>query len=307
VKDAINGDMTAARRSRGAAVALCVVLALPGSTAAAMPVAADRAASPDDPAARERAKALVEQGAAAYDNGEYETALAAFQDAAASYASPDFHFNIGLCHERLGEYAAAARSFEAYVRSKPDAPDRAHVEQRIALLRELVAREAPEPAAVAEPVAPAGLASVAAPSRSRAAEVPTAASGPVDGGPASRSKPRSGRGAIGAGAAMLAGGAALAVGGGVAFDVLARRRGEAVEDVVEQGNPDGLTYAQTRELAREGDRFRGLQIGSISVGIVLTAVGIGLIALGRRRARADGDVARVAFAPGLPGTVRLAW
>ena len=68
-------------------------------------------------------------------------ALASFQDAAATYASPDLHFNMGLCHERLGEYAAALRSFEAYLRNKPDAPDRASVEHRIELLGELASRE----------------------------------------------------------------------------------------------------------------------------------------------------------------------
>ncbi len=113
------------------------------------PTQVEGAGPEDAPKAPESGKDLarrrVAQGQALYEQAEYEEALVAFQDAAAAYASPDFQFNIGLCYERLGETTSAIRAFEAYLRNKPDARDKASVEHRIEELRAELDRVANPP------------------------------------------------------------------------------------------------------------------------------------------------------------------
>jgi tetratricopeptide (TPR) repeat protein len=232
-----------------------------------------------DDAARAQAKHHVERGAQLYDAGQYEEALAAFEDAASTYASPDFQFNIGLCHERLGHYDVAIRAYEVYLRNKPDAPDRSSVEHRIALLRQLADREGEEEnqendAIVVPRVEPDG--------GDPPADPPVIHPAPaVDRDRSSGAQPRTIAGGV-----LIAVGSSVAIAGGSAFGIIGQRRADRVDAVLEESNPEGLSYARTRALAQEADRYRAGAYASIATGVVLAVTGVALVITGQRRARA---------------------
>ena len=240
--------------------ALGCILAL---TIGSSPAVAAQPAADDGKAL---AKQKVVEGQELYEQARYEEALVAFQDAAAAYASPDFQFNIGLCHERLGEPQAAIRAFEAYLRNKPEATDRASVEHRIAELRAQLERDQSPPPPVIDST-PQPVERTAAPS------------------PSEPTHPPSARPLVVSGATMLGVGGALALAGGVGFGIPAGRRAERIDNVLVLDNPEGLTRAQTESLAAEGDRLRTLQITSLAVGGTLAITGAVLLATGLQRRR----------------------
>jgi tetratricopeptide (TPR) repeat protein len=223
----------------------------------------------------ERAKAALEHGQKLYDTAKYDAALAAFEEAYRAYPVPDLHYNIGLCHERLGHPREAIAAFEAYLAGKPDAPDRPSVEHRIGELRADL--EAPRPVEVVPPppVVPAA--------RIDASEQPEneAARTAID------QPPAKGRGRVVGGSIAFALGVGVGVGGGLGFGLPAQDRRTAIDRALADGAPDSdrMTEAQARETAREGDRFLALQIASVGVGAVLVGTGIGLMVVGKRQRR----------------------
>jgi tetratricopeptide (TPR) repeat protein len=239
-----------------------------------------------------RAMAAYERGTKNYNRAQYEEALADFTEAASLYASPDFQYNIGLCYEKLGEYDEAIRAFSTYLRAKPNAEDRPNVENRIQMLRQaLEQREREAEDAEATPVA------------EPSPQPPSEPARPVDDAPPPVTD--AGRPLIVSGAALAGVGAAVALGGGIAFGVLAGRRSAAVDEVQTGGNPEELSFDETRELEREGKRFEGIQIGMVAGGAVVAVTGAVLLALGlRKRQAAAGAQARLAPALG-PGTAGL--
>lgn len=212
-------------------------------TARAADEAAASAPADDDLA---RAKRQLAIGHQAYDEARHEDALAAFESAYAAYPVADFQYNIGLCHERLGNVEAAITAFEAYLAGKPDAPDRATVERRIAVLVEQ------------RPTVPVTLTASVPPPAPR----PPSTADLIDPFPARSETPRKEdprpKRMVTGGAISFALGVGLGVGGGVGFGV--------AED-------------------RDTKSFRALQIASVSTGAVLVATGIGLMAAGKRKQR----------------------
>jgi hypothetical protein len=69
-------------------------------------------ASPD---ARAKAKALLNEGSALYQSGDYAAALEKFQNAYATYASPKIWFNIGQANRDLGRYDESMAAFEKFL------------------------------------------------------------------------------------------------------------------------------------------------------------------------------------------------
>lgn len=220
-----------------------------------------------------RAMAAYERGTQNYNLAQYEAALADFTEAASLYASPDFQYNIGLCYEKLGKYDEAIRAFSTYLRAKPEAEDRPNVENRIQTLQAELERRKRE--AEAQATAPA----VTEPQ-------PQPQPQPIE--PTATDEPPSttGRPLIIAGAALAGVGVAVALGGGLAFGVAARKRSAAVEEVQTGGNPEELSFDETRELHRAGRRFEGMQIGLAAGGAVVAVTGAVLLALGLRKRQA---------------------
>lgn len=207
----------------------------------------------------EQAMVSYDLGKKAYNAARYEDALEHFQEAATRYASPDFQYNIGLCYERLDKPEEAVRAFRTYLRAKPEAKDRANVEDRIFTLEKEIeeaknqpAQEAPDP----EPVEPQE-------------DLP------------------SGKGLILAGAVLTGIGGAVGIGGGLGFGIAASNRSASVDDVSD-GNPDDLTFSEAQTLDDEGRRFETLQIVMAASGAAVAITGVALLAVGlKRKKRAE--------------------
>jgi tetratricopeptide (TPR) repeat protein len=273
----------AGARLIGSAIALALTVAPLPSFAAlapakdALPTVTDEPTPPpnEDEQVRdepnlERAMAAFERGSENYNKANYKDALRDFLEAASLYASPDFQYNIGLCYEKLDKPEEAIAAFETYLKTKPDAADRANVEDRVARLRQMVE---------------------------------SGASSKDDGASAKPPKDKStaARGMLITGDVLTGVGIVVALGGGIGFGVAARKRSKQLDEVQSGGNPDGLTFAEAQDLEDRGKRFEAIQIAMVAVGSALAVTGIALIAVGtvKRRNATKGTSARLRLAPQL--------
>lgn len=85
------------------------------------------------------ARALFQAGQVAFEEGRYENALEYFRRSYELSQRPELLYNIGSAADRLRLDADALRAFEQYLELRPDAPNRAELEGRIAVLRRAVA------------------------------------------------------------------------------------------------------------------------------------------------------------------------
>ncbi|MCH9685164.1 MAG: tetratricopeptide repeat protein [Deltaproteobacteria bacterium] len=231
----------------------------------------------------DQAMAAYQRGRQNYNLAQYEAALSDFQEAASLYASPDFQYNIGLCYEQLGKYDDAIRAFVTYLKTKPDAEDRPNVENRIRELQRDLERQERNGTGGTVVTPPPPLEDSPPPEDEEAPTSP-------------------GRGLIIAGAALAGVGGVVALGGGIAFGVLARNRGDAVNGVQFGGNPDDLTFSQAEALDAEGRRFEAIQIGMVAAGAAVAVTGAVLLAVGlRKRNSAKNPAPSAWIAPGMAG------
>lgn len=77
------------------------------------------------------ARRHFESGGERYKEGEYREAIMHFEEAYDLTHAPELLYNIGKCHEELGEEAAARENYEMYLRMKPDAEDADEVRARM--------------------------------------------------------------------------------------------------------------------------------------------------------------------------------
>jgi tetratricopeptide (TPR) repeat protein len=89
----------------------------------------------DSEVADTQARAHYETGERAYREGRFADAIQAFRRAHELSDRPELLFNIGQAADRLDHHAAAAEAFEAYLRERPNAPNRSYVEGRLSVLR----------------------------------------------------------------------------------------------------------------------------------------------------------------------------
>jgi tetratricopeptide (TPR) repeat protein len=188
------------------------------ASAATTPTA--RAADPAASSDVQRGKELFENGATLYDEGNYEAAIAAFEEALRLTGEKSLYYNIANCYERLARWQEAYDALNMY-RAYAPADERETLERRIRSvddrLREQRAREA---AVVAPP-----------PTAAPTTPPPTA---PAPSGPAKVRGPINwALGGTGAGLAVLGG-----VGAGVTF--------AASRKNLEENDPDA--YATNRAL-----------------------------------------------------------
>lgn len=87
----------------------------------------------------EEARSLFEAGRAAFTAGRFEDALGHFQRAYELSGRPMLLFNIGQSFDRLRRDEEALSTFERYLTDVPDAPNRAQVEARVAIMQAAVA------------------------------------------------------------------------------------------------------------------------------------------------------------------------
>jgi tetratricopeptide (TPR) repeat protein len=103
-----------------------------------MPLSAARAEKPSDKA---KAKKLFSQAEAHYSAGRFAQALDAYSKAYEMAKLAGFLFNIGQCHRELKNYPRALYFYQGYLREKPDAKNRALVEDLIAETQNILAEQ----------------------------------------------------------------------------------------------------------------------------------------------------------------------
>lgn len=121
---------------------LCIVSLLVLALAAPAATAQDKTAE---------AKALFQQGQAAYAAGDFEAALQAFGAAHEAAPLPALWFNIAQCHRKLGHHQQAIDAFTSFKnQQKKIAPEtRAEVDKLLAEEQQLLADEQAKAAAEA--------------------------------------------------------------------------------------------------------------------------------------------------------------
>jgi tetratricopeptide (TPR) repeat protein len=130
--------------------------------AAIVAYAAPAAAQGPTQADEDAAKAHFLAGSAYYEQANYSDAVKEFIEAHRLSKRPDLLYNISVCYERLGRWDDAIASLQQYLTERPEAPDRAVIESRVANYQQRRDQEkaratAPPPPPTAPPptVAPA--------------------------------------------------------------------------------------------------------------------------------------------------------
>jgi hypothetical protein len=85
------------------------------------------------------ARAQFDAGAKLFHAGKYREAIARFEAAYRQKPHGAIHFNVAQCRERLGEWPAALRSYQDYLRELPEARDRAAVRADIGRIEQRLA------------------------------------------------------------------------------------------------------------------------------------------------------------------------
>jgi tetratricopeptide (TPR) repeat protein len=210
-----------------------------------------------------RAMKAYRDGQEAYDAGDYSEALQLFLDAQSLYPSPDFHYNIGKCHEALESYEQAAVSYKAYLRAyraayNDDPADKANIENKIDRLEKQV--EADKAAAEAA-----------------ANKEPEVIIRTVPG----EDKPKPpGRALIITGGVLTGVGVGVVIAGAAVFGTQAANISGQLDDVYENGNPERVTLEDARVLDSDGRAAELNQVLLISIGSAVAVTGVALLAVG---------------------------
>jgi tetratricopeptide (TPR) repeat protein len=126
----------------------------------------------DQPGDLARSRALYDQGARAYKDGEYQKAVELFLAAYDLSRAPAILFNVAQAYRLQGECSQALSYYRRSLAEEPDATNRAEVEDRIAEMQRCVDDQsrdqetAPEAAQLATPPRPVA-AGLTAPSPER--------------------------------------------------------------------------------------------------------------------------------------------
>jgi tetratricopeptide (TPR) repeat protein len=232
-----------------------------------------------------------QRGRELYANADYEEALAAFERADSLHPAADLQYNIALCHMRLENWSLAIAGFEVYLRTKENPTDRADVEARIAeARRRLALRDAASRVQQPAPVAPPTI-----------AEPPPTRPLPADTEPTAVPAPWVGLTA--AGGVLLGVGVAGTAGGTAGLALARARKDEAIEEIVDGGNPRGVSYAEAQRLQQDAERLRMYQWVTVGVGSGVAATGAILLGVGLKRRR-DARRTSIAVRPLASGSVR---
>ena len=225
---------------------------------------------------REIAKKHYELGEKLYEYGDYNKALGEFNKAYELAPIPALMFNMGRCHEKLGDLKQAVRHYQRFLAAKPNAGNRAEIEEKIKSLKEKM-KAAPvvkEPAPVVKepgPVVkePAPVVKDPAPVVKDPAPV-VKDPAPVVVEQEADSRPHTWKWVTGW---VTVGLGVAALGGGLALGAMAAERASEFED----GAAGTETYETLMAVDGEGKDFERGQIGFMAAGGVLAAAGVALL------------------------------
>ena len=248
--------------------ALCSILLAPAL--AVQPAAAQ---SSDD----ERARIHCDAGSLHYEEGAYDRALVEFERAWELSRRAELLINMATVRERLSQHREAAANLREYLRLRPEDPNAARLERRIANLQRLAA-EGAGTAQGAEEQQEEDRAPRAAAPRARA-EVTDGGGGISPVGPI----------VIGVGVAALL---AAAITGGVAVSEGDRVRASCAGDVCPSSLRDDAAAVDALAITTDVLWVTGLV--AAATGLVLTFV----LEEGPQRAAASRGSVRLALGPG---------
>ncbi|MCC7537282.1 MAG: tetratricopeptide repeat protein [Deltaproteobacteria bacterium] len=264
----------------------CASLSAPSWTSTAL---AQEVAERSDVERDAEARRLFEAGRTAFESSLYEVALSCFRRAFDLSGRTALLYNIGIVAQRLGRVDEALAAFERFSREAPDDPERADVQARIEVLRDVRPRAAPaevqppprarDEGARGRPAAPRRT----RPRAARRAEVDSVREPERDGG-------------AGAAPWVTAALGALVATSGVVLVVAATDDASVVEEAA-----SGTRWGDVSDRA---DRAPGLFVAgeiAVVVGIAAIGAGLGWWALGRREETGAAPTMRVG-ATGIQGT-----
>ena len=216
-----------------------------------------------------RAKELFQKGDAAYAEGRYEEALAAFQESYDISGRPQLLFNVSNALERLGRYAEAVDALEKYLASGK-ARDKDVVQKRLAAVKKRAEEQKREEEKKAKEEEDRKKAEA---EERRKAEERAAASGQAS--PTKPDEPKPKPTPI-LPIALTVGGGVLVVTGGVFAALTLSARGEA-KDGCKDG-PGGTRCSADASGALDREKTFGLvaDIGILS-GLIVGGIGIYLL------------------------------
>lgn len=258
-------EITLSSRSpalRVLAVGVALGLAIAPVPVLAAPATTDEAVEKPDIDTEARAMTAYRAGQEAYDAGDYGEALQQFLEAQSLYPSPDFHYNVGRCHEALENPEQASISYQAYLRSYNTAygeypDDRINIENKIDRLDKQVEADR----ALAE---------------ANANKQPEIIIQTV---PGERPPPPPGRVLIITGGVLAGVGVGVAVAGAAVFGTRAAGFSSELDDVY-SGNPKRVTLEQAQEIDADGRAAELNQILMLSIGSAIAVTGVALLAVG---------------------------
>lgn len=108
----------------------------PGGDAQATPPAPP-AGTPDEEK-KAKAKAAYEKGLGHYNLGEFDLAITAFKEAYAISNAPGLLFNVAQSYRLKKDYEQASYFYTTYLRLKPEAANRADVEDRLQEMEKMI-------------------------------------------------------------------------------------------------------------------------------------------------------------------------
>lgn len=216
-----------------------------------------------------RAKELFQKGDAAYAEGRYEEALAAFQESYDISGRPQLLFNVSNALERLGRYAEAVEALEKYLASGK-ARDKDVVQKRLAAVKKRAEEQKREEEKKAKDEEDRKKAEA---EERRKAEERAAASGQSN--PTKPDEPKPKPMPI-LPIALTVGGGVLLVTGGVFAAMTLSARGEASDGC--KDGPGGTRCSADASSALDREKTFGLvaDIGILS-GLVVGGIGIYLL------------------------------
>jgi hypothetical protein len=300
-------SISEAARRPVVALAVLAVVTVGAGEARAAPAHPQAAAASD--ATRAAARRKLVDGVEAMKRGDYQAALARFEEAYALVPSPKIHYDFGLAYVGLDRPAEALAAFERFLAEAPDAPadKRDKAASLVSTLRARVAEtsgrdERSGTGTTGEPVgAPAAAAGIRPDAaslaqaellESRRDERPVAVS-TVDQDPL-RTRRITGMSVGAAGVGLVA--------AGLVFGLLARRESDSLTRDSDRGTFDRPTPFDPGKESR-GVLYERLEIIGLVAGSVAVAAGTTIYLMSRRRV----DVEPVA-GPSLAGAnLRLAF
>ncbi|MCR9161196.1 MAG: tetratricopeptide repeat protein [Nannocystaceae bacterium] len=292
------------------AVVLATALSLPSAAFAAQPAGSPDPASMSEEDKMNHAKNLYGEADAAFQSGDFATALSKFEEAY-NYYAPSLHlfnFNIGAAAYELGDCAKAKTAFQRFLDLVPDHPERGTAQEKLIEIERSGCAQ-PAAATTAPPVTTTTTTVVeddddAPLLTSKKDEREEASERERDEKDAKKTDPLFLTGII----LTSVGGAAL-IGSGISV-ALARGKANRLADLASPGPtgfPDG-NYSDDEVFNLDQTRLPGnnaATIGLLVGGAVITGVGVGLLVVGLKRQKAKraklGDKNAAAPAPHLTG------